>query len=73
VSVIQVCPQTGRACEVSGCAGCLRYQQWGGPTYGRYGWICPRCQAVHSPDVQTCHCNGLTPTLGGPGSASNVG
>jgi len=22
-----------------------------------YGWICPRCQRVHSPNIITCQCN----------------
>lgn len=21
-----------------------------------YGWICPRCQTVHSPDSKQCYC-----------------
>lgn len=48
------------------CGGCY-------PSYtltpfgqaGRYGWICPRCNQVKSPDVQTCHCQ-LSVTLGNP-------
>lgn len=25
--------------------------------YLNYGWICPRCQRVHSPNIPTCKCN----------------
>ena len=30
----------------------------------QYGWICPRCNVVHAPTVQTCHCQHMIPTFG---------
>lgn len=34
------------------------------PIQSREGWVCPKCRAVHSPDVRSCHCNshGFAPT-----------
>jgi len=29
---------------------------------GHFGWICPRCGAVHSPNSKTCSCEPKTET-----------
>lgn len=31
------------------------------PIQPRQGWVCPRCNAVHSPDVLQCFCVGPYP------------
>lgn len=53
MSTVQICPQTGRPCELTSCAGCLATRP---PTFSyppkQYGWICPRCNVVHAPHVQ---------------------
>ena len=30
------------------------------------GWICPRCQKVHAPDVRGCDCKALPDLIGVP-------
>jgi hypothetical protein len=52
-------------------SGLQMWPQWPqGPWYypqpSRFGWVCPRCSQVKSPDVQQCHCQ--TQFTLGPGS-----
>ncbi len=38
-----------------------------------FGWICPRCQTVHSPFVISCNCPpNKTYTFSGVGASDNI-
>jgi hypothetical protein len=50
------------------CFYCEQYpdgtNQWDCPNHPRHmyelsrvGWLCPRCQKVHAPEVEACDCN----------------
>lgn len=54
-----ICPATGRTCESTGCTPLMRTcQQLFTPIHApNTGWVCPRCQAVHAPHVQSCQCH----------------
>jgi hypothetical protein len=43
-----------------------------GPQPVRFGWVCPRCHVVHSPDVYQCFCNHQM-TWGSSGTAAQAG
>ena len=69
MTTVKICPRTGTFCQVTGCLGCGTLPL---PTPTAYGWICPRCNVVHGPAVQTCHCHTMFPGPVGQGSG-NVG
>lgn len=55
-TVNRICPRTGRWCELTYCEGCVpNLYPLTQPV--RYGWICPRCNQVKSPDENSCYCN----------------
>jgi hypothetical protein len=53
---VRICPNTGRACEVTGCMGCvptLPRPTWTAPNMG---WQCPKCGRGNAPFVAQCVC-----------------
>ena len=38
------------------CTSCRMKRQLSGEIPYLYGWICPRCQKIHSPFSLTCDC-----------------
>jgi hypothetical protein len=57
-SAWKVCPVTGKVCSADCAMNSNRFfciyetEQ----TQQSTGWICPRCQKVHAPQVLTCDC-----------------
>lgn len=52
----QTCPKTGLTCTQC-TVPCLQPNLYPLTQPVRYGWICPRCNQVKSPDVATCYCH----------------